>query len=490
MSELQSSCKFVKYKRAIMFLIGMVVLFAHTVIFWMAWDRFYSVRIMLPFYRKGHWLVVAVYFVLLVTFAKIYGGYRVGYYRISEIIYSQVLALLFTNAITYCQISLIGRQFMSLLPMAVMTVAQASFSVLWAFAANRVYYHVFPARKMILVYGSHSAVPLVYKMSKRSDKYLICSAVDSSKEDYETVLERISHFEAAVLCDVKSPLRNKILKFCYEKDIRVYMTPKLSDIIIAGADKIHLFDTPLFLCRNSGLSFDQRLAKRSFDLLFTSLALILLSPLMLVISVAIKLGDGGPVFFRQKRLTLDGKVFEVFKFRSMVTSAEQDGVARLASQHDSRVTKVGAVLRRLRLDELPQLLNVFMGDMSIVGPRPERPELAEEYKKDMPEFDYRLKVKAGLTGYAQILGKYNTLPYDKLKMDLIYIENYSFLLDLKIILMTIKVLFIPESTEGIMDGDATPLDSIQDYRPECREAQEQDTSGSGYKAPESLGTEK
>ena len=222
-----------------------------------------------------------------------------------------------------------------------------------------------------------------------------------------------------------------------------------------------MFDTPLFLCRNSGLSLDQQVAKRALDLICGVLAFIVASPFMLITAAAIKLYDGGPVLFKQKRLTIGGKEFNVYKFRSMVVDAEKDGVARLATQHDDRITPVGRIIRKIRFDELPQILNILKGDMSIVGPRPERPEIAEEYKKDMPEFDYRLKVKAGLTGYAQILGKYNTLPYDKLKLDLIYIENYSLLLDLKLILMTIKILFIPESTEGLADGEITPLDEAQ-----------------------------
>ena len=268
-------------------------------------------------------------------------------------------------------------------------------------------------------------------------------------------------FPAIVICDVKGSLRNQILKYCYGKSIRVYITPKLSDIIIGGSEEIHLFDTPLFLCRNSGLSLDQQVAKRALDLICGVLAFIVASPFMLITAAAIKLYDGGPVLFKQKRLTIGGKEFNVYKFRSMVVNAEKDGVARLATQHDDRITPVGRIIRKIRFDELPQILNILKGDMSIVGPRPERPEIAEEYKKDMPEFDYRLKVKAGLTGYAQILGKYNTLPYDKLKLDLIYIENYSLLLDLKLILMTIKILFIPESTEGLADGEITPLDEAQ-----------------------------
>ena len=451
--------RLIKYKRAVMFLISLVLLVCHMAVFWYVWNRFFSMAIIQPFYRKGNWLMVAVYTILLYTFARIYGGYKIGYFRVSEIIYSQVLALLFTNFITYCQISLVGRMFMDPVPILLMTVAQICLVVLWDYSANKAYYHIFPPRKMILVYGSRAATELVYKMSKRSDKYLICSAV-CTDEGYESVIEKIRGFEAVVLCDVKSQVRNQVIKYCYEHSVRVYMTPKLSDIIIGGADKLHLFDTPLFLCRNSGLSYDQRMAKRALDLTLTSIALILLSPFMLLIALAIKLDDHGPVFFKQKRLTLDGKIFEVYKFRSMVVDAEKDGVARLASQHDDRITRVGRFLRKVRMDELPQLINVFKGDMSIVGPRPERPEIAEQYKQTMPEFDFRLKVKAGLTGYAQILGKYNTLPYDKLKMDLIYIESYSFLLDLKLILMTIKVLFIPESTEGVADGELTPIDHI------------------------------
>jgi exopolysaccharide biosynthesis polyprenyl glycosylphosphotransferase len=456
--------KLMKYKRVIMFTLSLVAVVCLAGMFWYVWDSFYSNRIIQPFYRKGNWLVLAIYTALLYVFTKVYGGYKVGYYRVSEIIYSQVLALLFTNVITYWQISLIGRRFMWSVPMIVVTVAQIAFVVLWAYGANRVYFRVFHPRKMLLVYGSRSATRLVYKMSKRSDKYLICAAI-SAEEDFETLAARVAEFEAVVLCDVKSALRNRLLKFCYERSIRVYITPKLSDIIVGNAAKIHLFDTPLFLCRNNGLSLEQRMGKRALDLLFSSVALILLSPVMLGVAVAIKLSDKGPVLFKQKRLTINGRVFEVYKFRSMVVDAEKDGVARLASQNDDRITPVGHFLRKLRLDELPQLLNVLKGDMSIVGPRPERPEIARTYKESMPEFDFRLKVKAGLTGYAQVLGKYNTLPYDKLKLDLIYIESYNLLLDLRLILMTLKILFIPESTEGIEDGGTTPLDEQDNLLP-------------------------
>ena len=191
------------------------------------------------------------------------------------------------------------------------------------------------------------------------------------------------------------------------------------------------------------------------DIALSLAALVILSPLMLVTAAAIKLYDGGPVFYKQIRLTKDRKEFYVYKFRSMRVDAEKDGVARLASQGDDRITPVGKVIRSLRIDELPQLLCILMGTMTIVGPRPERPEIAEQYEKEMPEFALRLQAKAGLTGYAQVYGKYNTSPYNKLQMDLQYIGSMGLVTDLKIIFATIKVLFVPESTEGVAQGQTT-----------------------------------
>ena len=161
------------------------------------------------------------------------------------------------------------------------------------------------------------------------------------------------------------------------------------------------------------------------------------------------------MLYKQVRLTKNGREFKVLKFRSMIQNAEKDGVARLASDHDDRITPIGKIIRMLRLDELPQLFNILKGDMSFVGPRPERPEIAHQYESEMPEFALRLQVKAGLTGYAQVYGKYNTPPYDKVQMDLMYIANQSLLEDLRLMLMTFKILFIPSSTEGVDANQTT-----------------------------------
>ena len=217
------------------------------------------------------------------------------------------------------------------------------------------------------------------------------------------------------------------------------------------------FDTPIYLTREYALKIEQRIAKRLIDLLCSALLLIIASPFMLVTAIAIKVYDGGPVLYKQIRCTIGRREFYILKFRSMKVDAEKDGVARLASKNDSRITPVGRFIRATRIDELPQLLNILKGDMSFIGPRPERPEIIDQYLEDMPEFAFRMKVKAGLAGYAQVYGKYNTTPYDKLKLDLTYIEQYSVWLDLKLMLLTLKILIKPESTEGVDSTQTTAL---------------------------------
>ena len=445
-----------KYKRFIMGVISAVLILFLLGSYAFVWLEHYNIkldnsRIQADYFGwKGNLIIFTVYLILIFIFSRIYNGFRIGLLRVSDIIYSQALSTLFINVITYLQICLLERAIADVLPMFLKTLADIVFIFIWALTGNRIYSKLYAARKMIIVYGSRQAVPLVEKMSLREDRFMICRSV-SCDEDMETITELIEEFDAVIICDVPSEKKNDILKICFSQSKRIYITPKLSDIIIRGAEQIHLFDTPLLVCRNNGLSAEQLIIKRALDLFVSLAGFIVCSPIMLITAICIKLCDGGPVFYTQDRLTKDGKVFKVYKFRSMRIDAESDGVARLAGENDDRITPVGKFIRKVRIDELPQILNIIKGDMSIVGPRPERPELAAENEKLMPEFSYRLKVKAGLTGYAQVLGKYNTTPYDKLRLDLMYIEQYSFLLDLKLILMTIKILFVPESTEGVKE---------------------------------------
>ena len=225
------------------------------------------------------------------------------------------------------------------------------------------------------------------------------------------------------------------------------------DIMIRGSGLTQYHDSPVFFCNHFGMEISKRAVKRCFDLVFSVLFLVILSPLFLIIAICIKCEDGGSVIYRQVRCTRDMKKFEIYKFRSMITDAEKNRGPQLATKHDKRLTRVGRFLRNTKLDELPQLVNILKGDMSFVGPRPERPEFIVKAVEDIPEFVLRTKVKAGLTGYAQVMGNYSTSFLDKLKWDLMYIENYSLFLDFKILLMTAIAIFAKDNHEDFSKWD-------------------------------------
>ncbi len=434
-------------KRPLIFLICCVIFSAFAVMFFDMWNKSYNDEMLDPFWKLGNVLMAILYISIYTIITRGLGGFKITYMRAAGLFGSQLLGLLTTNAIAYIQISLIGRGRLAVRPIALLTLKEAAIALVWCIVSTQLLRRLYPPRRMIIVYGNQNSSALVQKMSRRGDKYQICESV-SCDEDIEYIKQQILRYEAVIISDVPSVMRNKLLKFALDKSIRTYITPKLSDIIIRGSDDFNLFDTPLLLNRNEGLSPGQRFIKRTMDIVLVLTAILISSPIMIFASLAVKLYDRGPVFYKQKRLTKDGREFDVIKFRSMVVNAENHG-AQLAGRNDKRITPVGKVLRKIRVDELPQLFNILKGDMSFVGPRPERPEFCAKYEKTMPEFRYRLKVKAGLTGYAQIMGKYSTTPYDKLKLDLIYIENQSFLLDMKIMMLTAKTLFTSDAAEGV-----------------------------------------
>ncbi len=445
------------FKRTILMLIRFTNLAVLTAIFAYVWYTHYSQPILpgaaTEFFRKGHWLVVIIYAVLLMAFTQLNGGYRVGDFRISEMIYSNFISIFFINVIYYFLIALMWRAFPQLDVMIYMSIIQFVYVFLWCYVSNKLYFKLFKARRVIFLYEEDQPSLVLDKMNRRYDKYNITEVVRIAYG--VRFSEVIRGFDAVALDRVNPALREQCIRECYAQNKRLYLVPSFNDVILESSMMINLLDTPLYLMKNRGLSFEQELIKRAFDLVISVPVLIVLSPIMLLVSCMIKLDDGGSVFYKQDRLTIGGKVFQIYKFRSMREDAEKDGKAVLMQKKDDRITRVGKIIRKLRLDEIPQLINVIKGDMSLIGPRPERPEIAEAYYKRMPEFRFRLTGKAGITGYAQVMGKYNTTPYDKLVFDLMYLENYSFLFDLKILLMTVKTVFDVDATEGIGEEEKT-----------------------------------
>lgn len=444
--------KYDQYKRLIKFLFSFNAVFFVVIVYWLVWNGYYNKIIERPFWRRGNWLIVVLYAALLALFYKTYGGFKIAYLKKGNLIWSQILSIIFVNIITYIQISLIDQKLHLFYPMMLMSLIEFAIVGLWANIFQWLYRKMFPPKKLLLVYGNRPAFHLRDKINSREDKYFLEDAVHVSIGEDE-IMKMAVRYDAIIIGDVPAHERNLLMKLCFEESIRTYSVPKISDILIRTSTELDIFDSPLLLSRNEGLQIEQRFIKRLMDVSFSILGLIITSPFFAVIAVIIKCTDKGPVFYRQNRLTQDGRVFSICKFRTMVQDAEKDTGARLASDNDDRVLPVGKFLRRTRLDELPQLWNILKGEMSVVGPRPERPELAEKIEEEIPEFHYRLKVKAGLTGFAQIYGKYNTSSYDKLKLDLSYIRKYSVFLDLKLIILTPKIMFMKESTEGVKEDD-------------------------------------
>ncbi len=394
-----------------------------------------------------------IYLGLTIMLLRGLGGYRIGVDRLMSVTGSQIVSFFVVNGLeVFISMAVMGmfRVIGKLIPLYLLLfVLDSVFAIFFTMAASALYRKLFPPLQIVEFY-SEGAEVMMDKMNARPDKYVVNRLVRCDVPE-RVLRKEIEKHDAVLIHDIPSHYKNHILKMCFEMDKRVYFTPKISDIITKFSLQLNLFDTPLYLCRNQGIPLWRCAIKRSFDVILSLIALILLSPVMLITAILIKLQDGGPVMYKQERATLNGRRFMIWKFRSMIVDAEADGKPHPATERDSRITPVGHFIRATRIDELPQLINILKGDMSIVGPRPERVEHVEMYSKEIPEFVFREKIRGGLTGYAQVFGKYNTSALDKLKMDLTYIMNYSLLLDIQIILETLKIIFMKESTEGFKE---------------------------------------
>jgi len=414
------------------------------------WVSYYNLYAFRTHRLAGGVISLLLYYVIYSRLVRIYRADKVAQYSIAETVFSQLLAFGITDLVFYVECCFIARRYVSILPGALTAVVQFLAACLWVVVAKRYYLGHITPQETVVIYGDLSVQGFLRKIEdKRGNLFNIHKKI-SAAENMETLKAAIDSSETAILYQIDYKRREDLIYYCISQQKVFYVTPTITDIVAGGFENRHFIDSPLmkYNCHRepAGTAF----IRRCMDIGVSLFGLAVSLPVTLVTMLAIKLEDGGPVFFRQERYTKDWKRFYIIKFRSMVMDAEKDG-AQLCSVGDSRITKVGAVIRRFRIDEIPQLLNVLKGDMSLVGPRPERVENVEKYTEELPQFAYRLQVKGGLTGYAQLYGKYNTSAYDKLRLDLIYIENRSLILDLKLIMLTLKMLFIPESTEGFSE---------------------------------------
>ena len=427
-------------------------------------NRIYNLEFRTQLYLRGHIFVMALYIGVFIFLGQVFGGLLVGIRKVGEVMFSFLFTCILSDVFFYFIVMLLSYKFPAVLPLLAVFLLQLVFSFIWINFFGKLYSKKFRPYDVLLIYSGDSIENFKKKLKERKDQFNVLEVLWADV-DMEELKSTIDRYNTVMLWDIPAKKRNIIFKYCYEESKRIYVMPKISDIILNGSSPVHLFDTPLLLTEGNPLEYEERIIKRTVDIILSLLLIILTSPIMLITAAAIKLYDRGPVFYKQVRCTKNSREFNIIKFRSMIENAEKKGVAVLAAENDPRITPVGRFIRKMRIDELPQLFNVLKGDMSFVGPRPERPEFIRKFRETMPEFAYRMKVRAGITGYAQLYGKYNTLPYDKLKFDLYYIEQYSIWLDIKLMILTLKILFTKESTEGTKDR-VTAADTGHDERME------------------------
>lgn len=414
------------------------------------WEMYYEPRTTTVDSRQVTVLVWMTFFVLCYWFCQRLDCFRVSILQIRDIVFGQVIAITVTDISMYVLIWMLSIHMPNVLPGLATLAVQCVICCIWSVVMHQTYFSNHLPLKTVVIYDERTGMENLihtYGLQKRFEirnTYAIEDIIDH--------LEHIDHMDAVFLCGIHATQRNIILKYCTFKGIKMFMIPRIADVMMRGSEQIHMLHMPILKNQRYKPSAEYIVTKRIMDIVIAGIALVVLSPIMIITALVVK-SDGGPAFYKQKRLTKDGKIFEIIKFRSMRVDAEKFSGAVLSSgENDPRITKVGRVIRACRLDELPQLLNILKGDMSLVGPRPERPELQKEIEKEVPEFGLRLQVKAGLTGYAQVYGKYNTTFYDKLLMDLMYISKPSILEDLTLMLATVKILTSKESTEGVGEG--------------------------------------
>lgn len=397
-----------------------------------------------PFIRTVPFTIV-----IYLIFMYIYGLVDIIKQSISQVIYSIFLTVIMLFMATTVTTYFMGGYSYPRLVIAISTVIQFVLLSIWKCIVWKIIMIKYE-RKAVLIIGENNAEHAAKKIIlEHSDLYKIKYISSSYYEYIDDLIEKV---DIVIICDdVPFGIKDHVLDLCLVSEKNVLIVPSMSDISLLGSKLNKVDDLPLLKVKQLNLTVEERIMKRIIDLILALTGFIITSPIMILAAILIKVSDGGNIFYTQERVTEGGRCFNIIKFRSMKMNAEKLSGPVLASEQDPRITRLGRIIRATRIDELPQIINIIKGDMSIVGPRPERPFYVDKFETEIADYKYRTIVKAGLTGLAQVQGKYNTTPEDKVRYDIIYIKNYSIILDIKLILQTIKIVFMKESTEGVKE---------------------------------------
>lgn len=470
-----------KFEKTIFFFLKIIIICLILTIF------FVSLSIQIPQLKtinRTSIISLSIFLITIFNLIQIFGDFKIGQTQISEIKNALTLATIVTDLITFTVTFFMGLssmqylEFYNKIHQNTSTAQTLNKNIYPAFIKYYLYNKILPSTFILIfiilvqLIVLHFSIKFISKMyfkihppknttiifNNKYDLFFLVSKIKKSasiwnlttfvKFDDPDIFKIIKQNDAIFFTDIPKQYRINLIKFCYKLNKPTFIYPDIADVLLHNSNKFMVDDSLVYEFNNLNISFEQAVFKRIFDIIFSLIFLFLFSPIMLTTAAIIKLYDKGPIFFKQNRLTKNAHEFQLLKFRSMQLNAEKNTGAILAKENDVRITPIGKFLRRFRIDELPQLINILKGELSLVGPRPERKEYAQKFEKKLPEFKYRLKVKAGLTGLAQISGKYNTSPKDKLTLDLFYIQKYSLWLDIKIILKTLIIFLKSDSTEG------------------------------------------
>lgn len=448
---------FKKFESTILFIMKLLLFCACAGVFFLIFgSKFYFMLI--P--TRTSFITLGVFTLVYMMMNIIYGGFDIGKRKSKPIIYSFVLSVFFTDIAAHFFMCIMNitvvhnGKFVYDYPLLLLLtyIIQIFIIVVFTYGGNYLYFSANkPHDSIIITRKGEQTDSIVSKIGRYKKQYNITETVFIDDPD---ILKKIDKADSIFFYNLSVPERNAFVEYCYHCKKDIYYSVELSDIVSLGSHRVYFDDKSMVYAPVKGLNFEQRVIKRIMDLVIAGFGLIITSPIFLITALCIKLEDGGPVFYKQERATYAGKIFNVIKFRSM--KVEDGSIHKSVTKNDDRITRTGRIIRKFRIDELPQLINVIKSDMSIVGPRPEMVENVEKYTKELPEFAYRQRAKAGLTGMAQIYGKYNTSPKDKLIFDLTYINEYSVWLDIKLIFRTLLVLLTPDkSTEAFEDNKKT-----------------------------------
>ena len=448
---------FKKFESTILFIMKLLLFCACAGVFFLIFgSKFYFMLI--P--TRTSFITLGVFTLVYMMMNIIYGGFDIGKRKSKPIIYSFVLSVFFTDIAAHFFMCIMNitvvhnGKFVYDYPLLLLLtyIIQIFIIVVFTYGGNYIYFSANkPHDSIIITRKGEQTDSIISKIGRYKKQYNITGTVFIDDPD---ILKKIDKADSIFFYNLSVLERNAFVEYCYHCKKDIYYSVELSDIVSLGSHRVYFDDKSMVYAPVKGLTFEQRVIKRIMDLVIAGLGLIITSPIFLITALCIKLEDGGPVFYKQERATYAGKVFNVIKFRSM--KVEDGSIHKSVTKNDDRITRTGRIIRKFRIDELPQLINVIKSDMSIVGPRPEMVENVEKYTKELPEFAYRQRAKAGLTGMAQIYGKYNTSPKDKLIFDLTYINEYSVWLDIKLIFRTLLVLLTPDkSTEAFEDNKKT-----------------------------------